>query len=577
MKNRALFTPAVCLFLAAAVFLIYGQTLGHEFIDLDDDTYIIRNPEVNRGLSFQGIGWAFTHCWSFNWHPLTWISHMADCQLYGLHPGGPHLTNLLLHAAVAILLFLVLREMTAAPWRSAFVAALFAVHPLRVESVAWVAERKDLLGGLFFMLTLAAYLRYVRRPPSLGNYLLVLLCFALGLMSKQSIVALPFLLLLLDAWPLGRFPLRPFLIVEKLPLLALSAAACAATVIAQQGMIVPLGNLPLSARLGNVVVSYAAYLSQMVWPWGLELIYPWNGGHAVGTIVAASLLLLGASAGCWRVGKKWNRPYLLVGWGWYLGMLVPMIGLVQVGVAQRADRYTYLPEIGIAILLTWGIADLSFSLGARRRPVLVCASAVVLAALALVSFRQVSYWRDSVSLWNRSLAVTPGNLFAEDYLGRALYQQGRLDEAVHHLQRVDAATPGDAVVSGTLGCALLEEGQPQQALPYLQRSARIDPANPAVGNYLAVALYQTGEIGQGIAQWQRLLVIHPEAVAARYNLGKALLKQGRDEEGIVQLEAVLQSDPSNLRARDALAAALAAGRESERLSGGGHPDPLFRK
>ena len=527
MKNRSLLSFLVCLSLAAAVFLIYGQTLGHDFINLDDDTYVTQNPEVNRGLSFQGIGWAFTHCWSFNWHPLTWISHMADCQLYGFHPGGHHLTNLLLHAVVAILLFLVLQAMTGAPWRSAFVAALFAVHPLRVESVAWVAERKDLLSGLFFMLTLAAYLRYVRRPPSWQNYLLVVCCFALGLMAKQSIVTLPFLLLLLDYWPLRRFPLRASLLLEKLPLLALSAAACAATVIAQQGMIVPLGNLSLPARLGNVAVSYAAHLWQMAWPAGLEFIYPWNGHHAAGTVALACLLLLAASAGCWIAAKKWNRPYLLVGWGWYLGMLVPMIGLVQVGVAQRADRYTYLPEIGIAILIAWGIADLP--LGRWRRPILATASALALVALTAIACLQASYWQDSLTLWRRSLAVSPVNLQADRYLGLALFQQGQLDEAIFHMERAHAANPRDAIANGILGCALLQERQPQNALVYLQSSAEVDPDNLAVGNYTAVALYQTGRIDEAIAQWQKLLSHHPDDAAARHNLGMALQKQGRDQ------------------------------------------------
>ena len=529
MKNRTLFSWVIGLSLAAAVFLIYAQTLGHDFINLDDDTYVTRNPEVNRGLSFQGIGWAFTHCWSFNWHPLTWISHMADCQLYGLHPGGHHLTNLLLHAVVAVLLFLVLQAMTASPWRSAFVAALFAIHPLRAESVAWVAERKDLLSGLFFMLTLAAYLRYVRRPPSWGNYLLVLFCYALGLMSKPSIVTLPFLLLLLDYWPLRRFPLRASLLLEKLPLLVLSAAACIATVIAQQGMIVPLANLPLSARLGNVAVSYAAYLWQMAWPAGLEFIYPWNGYHAAGTVALACLLLLAITAGCWFAAKKWNRSYFLVGWGWYLGMLVPMIGLVQVGVAQRADRYTYLPGIGIALLLAWGIADLP--LGRWRRSILAVSSALALTALLIVSCLQVSYWQDSVTLWRRSLAISPVNLLADRYLGIALFQQGQLDEAVFHMERVHAENSRDAVANGVLGCALLQEGQPQKALAYLQSAAEVDPDNLAVGNYTAVALYQTGQIDRAIALWQKVLSLHPDDAAVRQNLGTALQKQGRNQEG----------------------------------------------
>ncbi len=375
----------VCGLLLLAVVLAFGQTVGHEFVNFDDNVYVYDNPQVRQGLTEQGIRWAFTTGHAGNWHPLTWLSHMLDCQLFGNQAGGHHLTNVLLHAATAIALFLVLWRMTGDLWPSVFVAGIFAIHPLRVESVAWIAERKDVLSGLFFVLTIAAYVHYVRRPFSLGRYFLVAITLALGLMSKPMLVTTPFVLLLLDYWPLGRMAIgtlgmppasvtpvstktrrnnrtmheRPslqWLIVEKLPLLALSVASCAATLAAQQEAMA--GELiPLPWRLANALVSYVAYLGQLFYPVGLAILYvhPHDALPAV-KVVVALLTLVGISVAVGVLRRK--CPYLLVGWLWYLGMLVPVIGLVQVGEQAMADRYTYLPLIGPCIGLTWGAAAL---------------------------------------------------------------------------------------------------------------------------------------------------------------------------------------------------------------------------
>ena len=421
--NDRWLVPGICIFLAAITFAVFGQTLRHEFVNYDDDVYVYENPEVSRGLTLQGIVWAFTHVHSSNWHPLTWISHMLDCQLYGLSPGGHHLTNILLHTATAILLFLVLRRMSGALWRSTFVAAVFAIHPLRVESVAWVAERKDVLSGVFFMLTIGAYVRYVQKqsrvepsslrfaaPESRGSsanssspgprlwtldYCLVLLFFALGLMCKPMLVTLPFVLLLLDYWPLGRVAggewrvtrfgaqvpqLHPEclglisqpLLLEKPPLFGLAVASGVVTIFAQTGAIQSFEHVSLPLRMGNALMSYVDYLGQMFWPAGLAVLYPFTaGGVGVSGVVLSLVLLAGISAGVFVLRR---RPYFLTGWLWYLLMLVPVIGIVQVGAQARADRYTYLPQIGLYVLLTWAAADLCAGWRHRRAVLGGCAT-----------------------------------------------------------------------------------------------------------------------------------------------------------------------------------------------------------
>jgi hypothetical protein len=476
---RAVF--GICIFLLGAVWLVFGQTLGHGFVNYDDDRYVYANPQVIQGLSLKGIEWAFTHSVMANWHPLTVISHMLDCQLYGLHAGGHHLTNILLHAATAILLFLVLREMTGALWRSAFVAAVFAVHPLRVESVAWVAERKDVLSGLFFMLTLGAYVRYVHKPPSVGRYLTVMFVFALGLMCKPMLVTVPFVLLLLDYWPLNRFGAVANrlsvvwkLIIEKIPLVALSVAVGIVTLLVQQHDTA----VTVSERINNALVSYAAYCGQMFYPVRLAVLYPYPAnGLPMGEVIPALLLLIAVSAGAFYWRQK--RPYFLVGWLWYLGMLVPVIGLaLQVGAQSRADRYTYLPQIGLYLLLTWTVVELTARWRSRRW-ILGGGAVIVLAVLIVCARTQTSYWRDSKSLWEHTLACTSDNSLACNNLAWLL---------------------------ATLGPA--EGGNPARAVVLAQRACELTGNNDANSlDTLAVAYAAAGRFNDAMAATQTAMTL----------------------------------------------------------------------
>jgi tetratricopeptide (TPR) repeat protein len=572
-KSRRRDTIVICLLLAAAVFMVFGQTLHHEFVNLDDEDYVYQNPEVVRGLTVQGITWAFTHGYASNWHPLTWISHMLDCQLYGLNPGGHHLTSVLLHAATTALLFLVLRRMTGALWPSAVVAAVFAIHPLRAESVAWVSERKDVLSGLFFMLTLAAYVRYARNPFSLGRYLLVALCLALGLMSKPMLVTLPFVLLLLDYWPLGRMPrtasgavlraLRP-LIVEKIPLLALSAASCVVTVLVQGEAVATIQRVPVPIRIGNSAVSYIAYLGQMVFPMGLAAFYPlavnnlviWKAGVAL-------VLLAGISAGV--VWLRRSRPYLLVGWLWYVGMLVPVIGLLQVGDQARADRYTYLPQIGVYLLVVWAVWEMVSS---RRygRLLFGVASVSAIAGLMACATIQTSYWRNSESLWIHALSCTSRNYAAHNNLGGALFEQGRSVEAIEHYQKCLEIRPDFAEARFNLAHALAAQGRSAEAIQQYQRAFENAPDNAEEHDNLGTVLLGQGRSVEAIQQYQKALEIKPDFAQAYYNLANALAAQGRIAEAIQQYQLALRIKPDYVEARSNLANALAAqGRSAEAI------------
>ena len=412
---------AICVFLLAAVAAVFGQTLRYDFIkDYDDNHYVTENRHVTEGLGGAGIAWAFTTFHATNWHPLTWLSHMLDCQFYELWPGGHHLSSVLLHAATAVLLFLLLRRMTGALWPSALAAAVFAVHPLRVESVAWIAERKDVLSGLFFVLTLWAYVAYAGRPWSWFRYSLVVLLYALGLMAKPMLVTLPFLLLLLDYWPLGRFAPAAkgaagagpaatarrlgWLLLEKVPLLALAAASCVVTLLAQARGHDGMDLLPMSDRAANAVVSMAAYLGNFFYPAGLTILYRHPGSWPRWEVAAAAAVLAIITAAailCWR-----KCPYLIVGWLWYLGMLVPVLGLVQVGSQAMADRYTYLPMIGVTIALAWLLASAAEN-WRWGGPVFGAAAALAVAVLMGCAWQQTSYWRNSETLWDHHQDVCP--------------------------------------------------------------------------------------------------------------------------------------------------------------------------
>jgi tetratricopeptide (TPR) repeat protein len=552
--------PGVCLFLVAITFVVFGQTLRHEFVNYDDDVDIYENPEVVRGLTFKGIVWAFTHVYAANWHPLTWISHMLDCQLYGLSPGGHHLTNILLHTATAILLFLVLRRMTGAVWRSAFVAAVFAIHPLRVESVAWVAERKDVLSGVFFMLTIGAYVRYVRHPWSPARYGLVMLLFALGLMCKPMLVTLPFVLLLLDYWPLGRVtgdkwqvtgekkgkpstlnPQPSTLLLEKLPLFGLAVASGVVTLFAQTDTIKLFDQISLPLRVDNALVSYVAYLGQMFWPSGLAVLYPFTAGNfGVSRVVLSLVLLAGISAGVFILRRR--RPYFLTGWLWYLIMLVPVIGIVQVGSQVRADRYTYLPQIGLYLLLTWAAVELCAG-WRHRRVVLGGCAMVILVALIFCARVQTSYWQNSESLWTHTLACTSDNAIVHNNFGNVLFKKGSVDEAIVHYQKALQIEPDYAKAHLNLGNVLLQEGSVDEAITHYQKVLQINPDYVEAHYNLGNALIKKGSVDEAITHFQKALQIKPDYAEAHNNLGNALFKKGSVDEATVHYQKALQITP----------------------------------
>jgi tetratricopeptide (TPR) repeat protein len=567
--------PGVCIFLAAITFAVFGQTLHHEFVNYDDNLYVYDNPVVQKGLTWEGFRWALTYGNIGHWHPLTWLSHMLDCQWYGLWAGGHHLTNVLLHGAAAILLFLVLRQMTGFLWRSAFVAAVFAIHPLRAESVAWVAERKDVLSAFFFMLTLWAYTRYAQEvtsdksqvtrtdPASLRftfhvsrNYGLVLLCFALGLLSKNMLVTTPIVLLLLDYWPLGRFasftPQVWFrLVAEKIPLFILTVGSCVATALVSEK---PASLLPFGLRMENAVVSCVIYLWQMIHPAGLACLYPNPTNYLPLWQVAGALeLLLAISGAAWAFRQ--THPWLVVGWLWYVGMLIPVIGLVQISFYAHADRYTYLPQIGLYLLLTWAAADFTES-WRHRRQILGVAALVVMAALMASAWKQTAYWQNNESLWTHTAACTSGNYVAQNELGNILLQSGRVDEAMVHYQQALQIKPDSAEASYHLGNTLLQKDRADEAIAWYQQALQIKPGFAEASFNLGNALLQKGRVDEAIVQYQQALKIEPDLAEARINLGNALLQKGRVDEAIAQYQTALQITPDNAEGHNNLGSAL---------------------
>jgi protein O-mannosyl-transferase len=521
--HRGWLTIGICVILAGLTWLVFGQTLWHDFINYDDPRYVYENTRITGGLSVSGIAWAFTHIHSLNWHPLTTLSHMLDCQLYGLNAGWHHFTNVLLHTLAAILLFLALQQMTNAVWRSAFVAAVFAIHPLRVESVAWIAERKDVLSGVCFMLTLLAYVYYTR-APSLRRYLAVVLVFVLGLMSKPMLVTLPLVLLVLDYWPLsrigdhrsgtGRQLLIP--VLEKVPLIALSAVSSIITFLVQKGAVGRTEELPILERINNAVVSYVLYLRQMLWPVDLAVFYPHPENRLPLWEIAFCLLLL-ICITCVAIALRKKRPYLITGWLWYLGMLVPVIGLVQVGWQGRADRYTYLPQIGLYIATTWAVADLT-SLWRRQRTIVSAAAILVIGALSLCAWVQTSYWRDSERLFRHALAVTTNNDVAENNLGIVFLGRGKVDEAISLLQSAVDLRPDNSPAHENLAKALLQKGRIADALVHYRKLLELQPDNMEIHNIVGTVLVQQGRIAEGAEEWQKVLAVEPDNGNAMSNL-----------------------------------------------------------
>ena len=521
--RRQWLTAGICICLAVLTWAVFGQTLRHDFVNYDDPRYVYQNTRITSGLNIAGIAWALTHVHSENWHPLTTITHMLDCSLYGLKAGGHHFSNVLFHTIAVVLLFLALQQMTGALWKSAFVAAVFAIHPLHVESVAWVAERKDVLSGVFFMLTLLAYVRYAR-APSTWRYVIVAFVFALGLMSKPMLVTVPFVLLLLDYWPFRRIADQRShpghqllsLLVEKIPLIALSAVSSVVTFVAQRGAIGWTEQLPMLPRINNALVSYAIYVRQMFWPANLAVFYPHPENRLSPWEISLALaVLIGITMAAAILRKK--APYFIMGWFWYLGMLVPVIGLVQVGWQGHADRYTYLPQIGLYIAGTWAFADLTAS-WRRRRVLLIAAALLVVAALSCSGSIQTSYWRNSETLFTHALAVTKHNDVAENNLGIIFLQNGQLDDAISRLQAAIDLRPENGPAHNNLAKALLQKGRVAEAMVHYRKFLEIEPENVEARNILGTALIQQGRIREAIEQWQEAQTIEPENGNAASNL-----------------------------------------------------------
>jgi tetratricopeptide (TPR) repeat protein len=604
--------------------LVFAQTLRYPFVNYDDGAYVYRNHHVMNGLTVQGIVWAFTHVVAANWHPLTVISHMLDCQLHGLNPSGHHYTNVILHTVAVGLLFLALTQITSGPlagigdagrgrapnadrgreagrdhrsrlqlaqpgtsvWASAFVAALFAIHPLRVESVAWIAERKDVLSAVFFMLTLIAYARYVRQP-TVTRYVTMSILFALGLLAKPMLVTLPFVLLLLDYWPLrriqgangkgrsaaafakalarpggqksalnGRWSAVNHLVVEKIPLFVLSAAACVAALVSQShshSMVsVSVSSFPW--RIGNACVASVTYVCQMVWPLRLAVLYPeQQASLPFGeiTLSIAFLVLISALA---LISRK-RRPYFFTGWFWYVGMLVPVVGIVQVGLQAHADRYTYLPQIGLYLAITWAAVDASRA-WRRRKIILGVAAATILTALTRTAWLQTSYWRDSESLWRHALAVTGDNVVARVSLCDALLYDNKVDEAGAEAREILQMWPGNAHALGMLGMALARQGRPDEALPYLFAALESNADVFRLRYNLANVLFQKGKVDEAIAHYRKELEAHPDFAECHNDLAKALLRKGQFDEALFHLEKALELNPNYADARNNLGTAL---------------------
>jgi protein O-mannosyl-transferase len=549
----------LALAIVVAVVIVFAPVARYGFVNFDDPQYVSENPFISDGLTLRGVSWAFTTGYAGNWHPLTWISHMLDVQVFGLNAGAHHLMNVVLHTASALLLFVPLYRMTGAMGRSWFVAALFAVHPLHVESVAWVAERKDVLSTLFWLLTIGAYVRYSdaasrnpgpRSPASGLWYLLVVVLFALGLMAKPMLVTLPVTLLLLDVWPLRRIAVAPSL-REKVPLFALAIASSVVTFIVQQqaGAVKELASFPVGRRVANALVAYVSYMGKTLWPTSLAAIYPYPESIA-GWQVAAAIAAL-AIVTWLAVRVRRDHPYVLVGWLWYLVTLVPVIGLIQVGSQPIADRYTYVPLIGLFIIVAWGVPEIL----ARRRvttTVLATAAVVVVAACVVAAREQVHHWRNSIALWQHAVSVTTENYRAQGNLGHALAAEGRLDEAIQHYTEAVHIRPSYAEAHNNLGLALARQGRIEEAIPHYTEALRLLPDYFEAHSNLGAALAGSGRYADAINHFSIAVRLQPEPAQARQNLvrahyefGRVLAERGEVDSAIQQFLEALRLDPTN--------------------------------
>jgi Flp pilus assembly protein TadD len=525
------------LLLVVATLALYNPVIHHPFVNFDDDRYVTDNIHVRAGLHWETVTWAFTSFDEANWHPLTWLSHALDCQLFGQNPAGHHYANVLLHALNVVLLFWVLWRATGSTGRSWIVAALFALHPINVESVAWVAERKSVLSMLFFLLALGAYGWYVRKP-AVGRYLAVAALFACGLMAKPMVITFPFLLLLWDYWPLQRARTLVNLTLEKVPLLALSAASAVVTIKAQRAgnAVGTMVEYPLAMRMENAAISYVRYLGKAIWPSALSPQYPYPEGELKWQAAAAALALVAITALVCTVGRQ--RRYLAVGWFWFLGALVPMVGLVQVGSQAMADRYAYLPFVGVFILICWGIADLA----GLSKMALGVAACVMLAALSAVTSRQIRYWGNNVTLWSHAVAVTQGSFIAEDNLGGALLTEGREDKAMPHFRAAAALDPIDPMSHLNLAAYAQRQGHPQEAVDQYAKVLTMtrDPRLRATAfSDMGYALRDLGDSEHAKASFRAAVNLRPRTLRAWLGLGLTEQKSGNYAEAVKDYGQVL--------------------------------------
>ena len=550
------------LLLAQLTLALYLPVQSFDFINMDDPTYVTQNHRVQGGLTMEGLRWSLTNLEAGFWQPIVWLSHMLDCELYGLDPGGHHWTSVLIHAGSTILLFLVLSYMTGATWASALVAALFAIHPLHVESVAWVAERKDVLSGLFWFLTMGAYAVYVREP-SIRRYLFVVLSFVLGLLSKPMAVTLPFVLLLLDYWPLGRFddprtafdrwrtPLRTpgaRLVAEKVPLIIMSVLFGLIAYAAEQnvGALPSVTSHPIDVRAANALLSYALYLKKTIWPVDLIAFYPHMGMPALGQLLVSAALILSITA--MVLGFRRQAPYLAIGWFWYLGTLVPVIGLVQIGSHAMADRYTYLPLVGLFIMLAFGLKE-AFPRARRGRAFLALATAGMLAGMMVMTHLQIKTWENSFTLFGHALRINEPNFMAHNNMGSFLMREGRCDLAIPHFLRVLEIQEDYLNAHYNLGVCAHRDGDPERAIRYFKKVVELDPRFMKGWMSLGLTQLQQRQLEDAERVFQTVLAYNPSHEAAGTYMGVTYFEQGRLSEAENMLRKVVQSNPQNEEAR----------------------------
>lgn len=622
MKNY-ISTPKSIVFLIIIAIIIatlaaYWPMRSNGFVEFDDAVYITNNPNITGGITPQSFTWAFTKSYASNWHPLTWLSHMLDYRLFGLNPLGHHLVGLLIHILNALLLFWIMYALTGSIWPGAFVAAVFALHPLQVESVAWAAERKNLLGGLFWLLTMAAYIRYAKRP-GLGRYILVFIVFALAIMAKPMVVTLPFALLLLDYWPLERLKLGHsadtpalnetnqqkksvlWLITEKIPMLALSAFSCVMTIIAQksEGSVIALERIPLNYRIANVFTSYIRYIGKLFWPNRLPIYYSDPNVNLLDfKVIACAVLLILITAISVYTARR--RKYVIVGWLWYIGTLVPMIGLVQVGLQAMANRYMYISILGLLIIIAWLVKDIVVK-WPRLKIVVIILAAAALTSSVIITYNQVKHWKNAITLFGYALEVTNDNALAENNYGCALSEAGRFDEAELHFKKAIQILPTFADTYDNLGKIYLKQRKPEQALDYfnevlkynnnsaeahfklavalgmqnkyneaikhLRKALEINPSLPEIHNTLGMALVAVGKTDEAVSQFEQDLKQNENSIEAQYNMAVALGIQNKYSEAIKHLDIVLKLNPDYADARNRMALALlASGRPGEAVT-----------